>query len=159
MEKLKLWFKHKDGFIKIDETFIYFTQSGNWQDAYDQPLYNLRKDRLNITTVVFYAAFLTFTVFILYASLNNRNATLFTVVSVGFAIYQFYSKHNRFKNASYKVYNSSITNIIIESDRAEIEFKSEEKVITKELNNIGPQGIVHLLTLKEYLFETNEEMG
>ena len=69
------------------------------------------------------------------------------------------AKHNRFKNASYKVYNSSITNIIIESDRAEIEFKSEEKVITKELNNIGPQGIVHLLTLKEYLFETNEEMG
>jgi hypothetical protein len=131
---LKEWFKHKHGFLNIDEEYLYFTHSGNWADAAAQDEF---QKALNIKQVIYYIVIIFLVGFSFNFGVKSDNITFFGVLTSIAGIFLFHQKHHSYRKKTFKVKHASLHTILVEEDSVLIGFnhgKRKSKTIKiKEL--------------------------
>lgn len=153
---MKIWFPYKYGYVNIDEENVYFTSSGNWQDALAlkqlapiEPKKNTFNQAKPIILVLVYG------LFSLTAASNFSGSTPAQVIAFGLAVlstYFLYRKFRRDTGPQFRIPLEGIEKIEFQDDSATVSFiryKSWKR--ERLIEDIGEAGIEGLTELNEHL--------
>lgn len=154
MEKIdasmKVFFSYQDGFVNIDDDYLYFTSTGVWSEAYALNEKTVESPKQTITLkkkliqLIWLLVFPLILIFVMYHISDEIELTYLTLVhlflSFLYGIYTIFFKKAE-KQTSFKVSKEKLIQVSVRANKASVIFINgdniEEKKLLKKMNKKG----------------------
>ncbi len=120
---MKIWSKHRFGFVNIDDDFVYLTNSGNWSEVQklkekhaDQP--EASKLQSTLMNSLYVSLFLVLLVFV---ALKGQVVFAIVIASI-FGVYTLYQSLTRAYRGKYKIPKSKVEKVVVSNDDVHLSF-------------------------------------
>ena len=154
MEQMRDWFKYEYGYVNIDHSNLFLTNTGNWSETEKLTektnQSKLKNDFKKIKMYVFLLiAGILFSI-VFFVNLAGDHIRVFLIILPIFAAYRLYKYTQHNIGSAYKIPLEKINQITIENNNAVILFNDGNNISTEEkLIKIEEKGIKLLTQLKE----------